>query len=236
MCGEGRDGTVYRVLIVEDDPMVAMINEQYVNRSKGFHTVGKCRNGSEALEFLKSNEADLIVMDVYMPQMDGFETLCQIRNNHISIEAIMVTAANDRDSLDKALQLGVIDYLVKPFTFERFRIALDKYAAQATALRELDTLNQKNIDFIIDRARKKTEDAYPKGIQQKTLRMITEHMEKNAGRWMTGDEIADQISLTSVTVRRYLNYLAEAGNVIAEMNYETGGRPCMLYKLTAREK
>lgn len=221
---------MYRVLIVEDDPMVAMINEQYVKRSKDFCVVGKCRNGKEAIAFLQANEADLIVMDVFMPQMDGFETLRQIRNDHISVDAIMVTAANDRDSLDAALQLGVIDYLVKPFTFERFRIALDKYIAQTTALRELDTLNQKNIDFIIDRARQKAEELYPKGIQQKTLRLIMDHMKSHAGVWMTGDEIAEQVGLTGVTVRRYLNYLVQSGLLTGEMNYETGGRPCMLYK------
>lgn len=220
---------MYRVLIVEDDPMVAMINEQYVNRSGEFRAVGKCRNGKEALDFLTAHEVDLIVMDVYMPQMDGFETLRQIRNSHISVDAIMVTAANDRDSLDEALQLGVIDYLVKPFTFERFRIALDKYIAQATALRELDTLSQKNIDFIIDRARMKAEDAYPKGIQRQTLTTIMEHMKKNAGAWLTGDAIAGQVGLTGVTVRRYLNYLAEQGMLVGQMNYETGGRPCMIY-------
>ncbi len=48
---------------------------------------------------------------------------------------------------------------------------------------------------------------------------------------MTGDEIAEKIGLTSVTVRRYMNYLAEAGIVISEMNYETGGRPCMRYRM-----
>ena len=226
---------MYRVLIVEDDPMVALINEQYINRSKDFSSVGQCRNGKEALAFLEEHEVDLIVMDVYMPQMDGFETLRQIRNRHIDVEVIMVTAANDRDSLDDALQLGVIDYLVKPFIFDRFRIALDKYITQTTALRELDTLNQKNIDFIIDRARKKAEDIYPKGIQSKTLRIVEEYMKNHAGEWLTGDTISEKISLTSVTVRRYLNYLVETGILTAEMNYETGGRPCMLYKMAVKK-
>ena len=227
---------MYRVLIVEDDPMVAMINEQYINRSKDFCSVGQCRNGKDALAFLEEHEVDLIVMDVYMPQMDGFETLRQIRNRHISVETIMVTAANDRDSLDDALQLGVIDYLVKPFTFDRFRIALDKYIMQTTALRELEILNQKNIDFIIDRARKKAEAIYPKGIQSKTLGMVEKYMKNNAGKWMTGDSIAEKIGLTSVTVRRYLNYLVETGILTAEMNYETGGRPCMLYKMAVKKE
>lgn len=56
-----------------------------------------------------------------------------------------------------------------------------------------------------------------------------EYLKDNAGTWFTGDEIAEQVGLTGVTVRRYMNYLAESGRVTAEMNYETGGRPCMRY-------
>ena len=225
---------MYRVLIVEDDPMVAMINEQYVNRSKNFSVVGKCRNGKSALEFLENNEVDLVVLDVYMPQLDGFETLRQIRKQQIPVEAIMVTAANDRDSLEEALHLGIIDYLVKPFTFERFRLALDKFVAQIDALKELDTLNQKSIDFIIDSSRKNGGELYPKGILEKTLRLILAHLRESVGEWLTGDAIAARTGLTGVTVRRYMGYLVESGLATGEMNYETGGRPCMLYRAAER--
>lgn len=225
---------MYRVLIVEDDPMVAMINEQYVNRSKNFSVVGKCRNGKSALEFLEKNDVDLIVLDVYMSQLDGFETLRQIRKQQIPVEAIMVTAANDRDSLEEALRLGIIDYLVKPFTFDRFRMALDKFVAQNDALKELDTLNQKSIDFIIDNSRKKGGEVYPKGIQEKTLRLILTHLREAGSEWLTGDAIAALTGLTGVTVRRYMSYLVESGLAAGEMNYETGGRPCMLYRAVER--
>ena len=224
----------YKVLIVEDDPMVSMINEQYVNRNKAFHVVGKCKDGKSALEYLESNHVDLIVLDVYMPQMDGFETLRQIRKNKKPVDIIMVTAANDRASLEEALHLGVVDYLVKPFTYDRFRIALDKYVSHLAALKDLDTLNQKNIDFIIENAHKKSEELYPKGIQEKTLQTILGEIKKNPAKWMTGDEIADLVGLTGVTVRRYLNHLAEKGILLSEIDYVTGGRPCMRYKLTER--
>ena len=222
---------MYKVLIVEDDPMVAMINEQYIGRNKQFVVVEKCKDGKSALEFIDDNEVDLIILDVFMPYADGFETLRQIRKNKISVDVIMVTAANDRESLEEALHLGIIDYLVKPFTFDRFRMARDKFIAQTDALKDLDKLNQKNIDFIIDNTRKKSEELYPKGIQEKTLHTIIEHLNENKGVWLTGDDIAGKIGLTGVTVRRYMNYLAENGTVIGEMNYETGGRPCMLYKI-----
>ena len=222
---------MYKVLIVEDDPMVAMINEQYIKRNKNFVIIGKCNDGASALDFLGNNDTDLLILDVYMPKMDGFETLRRIRNKQITVDAIMVTAANDIESLEEALHLGIVDYLVKPFTFERFQMALEKYIAQDNALKDIDTLNQTSIDHIIENSRKKSEDLLPKGIQEKTLQLIMEHLQKHKGVWFTGDEIAEKIGLTGVTVRRYMNYLAESGRVIGEMNYETGGRPCMLYKV-----
>ena len=224
---------MYNVLIVEDDPMVAMINEQYISYDKQFCVVVKCRDGKIALEFQGKNSVDLIVLDVFMPHTDGFETLRQIRKRQISVDVIMVTAANDRESLEEALHLGIIDYLVKPFTYDRFRMALEKFIAQTGALKQLGVLNQKNIDFIIDNARKKSEDMHPKGIQEKTLNLILAYLKENSEIWMTGDEIADKIGLTGVTVRRYMNYLAETGMVTSEMNYGTGGRPCMLYKIVS---
>ena len=222
---------MYKILIVEDDPMVAMINEQYIKKNKNFELVGKCSNGVAALEFLEHNEVDLLVLDVYMPQIDGFETLRRIRNKQITVDAIMVTAANDRSSLEEALRLGVVDYLVKPFTFDRFQIALEKYILQNSALKDFDTLNQKNIDHIIDNTRKKTDDLHPKGIQEKTVNLIMEYLKANENVWFTGDDIAEKIGLTGVTVRRYMNYLTESGRVTGEVNYETGGRPCMKYKV-----
>ena len=212
--------------------MVAMINEQYVNRNKSFRVVEKCKNGRSALEYLENNDVDLIVLDVYMPLMDGFETLRQIRKNKKSVDIIMVTAANDRASLEEALHLGVVDYLVKPFTYDRFRIALDKYIAQISVLKDIDTLNQKNIDFIIENTHRKSDELYPKGIQEKTMQTILDEMKKNSSKWMTGDELSERIGLTGVTVRRYLNYLTEKGVLISEIDYETGGRPCMRYRLT----
>ena len=211
---------MYNVLIVEDDPMVAMINEQYIKKNKNFTVVGKCKDGNSALSFLESNDVDLLIMDVYMPKMDGFEALRQIRNRKITVDAIMVTAANDRDSLEEALHLGIVDYLVKPFTYERFQMALEKFMAQ-----------NHNIDYLIDNARKKTESVFPKGIQEKTLLLIIDYLKENTGKWLTGDEIAEISGLTSVTVRRYMNYLSESGKVFGEMNYETGGRPCMKYRI-----
>ncbi|WP_407397640.1 response regulator [Treponema sp.] len=224
---------VYRVLIVEDDPMVAMINEQYVRQNKNFTVSSICRNGEEALNFLEENEIDLIVLDVYMPVMDGVETLKRIRDKKISSEVVMVTAANDTNTLEQTMHLGVLDYLIKPFTMERFLIALEKFLSHTETLKQNSIIDQNSIDRLMtqnnnqDKKIKSTE--YPKGINKKTLSSMIEYFDENSG-WQSVDMIAEKLKISVVTIRHYMNYLVQQKSIVEDINYETGGRPCMLYK------
>lgn len=229
----------YKVLIVEDDPMVAMINEQYVNKNPDFTVAASCRNGKDALEFLSKNKVDLVVLDVFMPYMDGIETLKKIREENIQTQVIMVTAANDTSTLEQTMNLGVVDYLIKPFALERFQVALEKFALKESSLNKGGTLDQSSIDSIINGPKASLADqtqsyiqqkqALPKGIQQTTLKTIQEYFEKNPD-WQSGDTVANQLGLSIVTIRHYLNFLVQNQTLEESINYETGGRPCMLYK------
>lgn len=223
----------YKVLIVEDDPMVAMINEQYVKQNKNFTVSSICRNGDEALSFLDDNAVDLIVLDVFMPVMDGVETLKTIRERKVSSEVIMVTAANDTQTLERTMHLGVLDYLIKPFTMERFSIALEKFMSQNKTLKENTILDQKSIDLLMSSKQESKqflrEAEYPKGINRKTLSTIMNFFDENTG-WQTVDMIADKLKISIVTIRHYMNYLVEKRIVMEDINYETGGRPSMLYR------
>lgn len=226
-----------RVLIVEDDPMVTMILGQYVERQKGFSVAGTCDNGETALAFLTKDPVPLVLLDVRMPGMDGFTLLRELRYRQIDTDVILVTAAHDRQALTMAMRCGCIDYLVKPFTYERFCLAMEKYTALTTVLCGGDTFPQKAIDRLLGTSQqlgtsqRKSGDHPPKGIQEKTLARILEYMEDNSGTWHTGEEIASHVGLTSVTVRRYMQYLEVSGKVMGEMDYATGGRPCMRYQL-----
>ena len=115
---------LYRVVIVEDDPMVSLLDRTFTEKDPRFRVVQTFQDGQAALDWLAQNPADLVVLDVYMPLFTGLELLQALRRRHIPVDAIMVTAANDTDTVDQLLKLGVVDYLVKPFTFERFQQAL----------------------------------------------------------------------------------------------------------------
>ena len=108
---------------------------------------------------------------------------------------------------------------------------MKKFSAQADALAGKDTLSQQNIDRLIDMPYRKDWEELPKGIQKKTLSLILSHLADSGELWISGDELAHRTGLTGVTVRRYMNYLLETGRVSGQMDYGTGGRPCMQYRL-----
>lgn len=219
--------------------MVAMINEQYVCKNPKFKVAASCRNGQEALNFLDANQVDLIVLDVFMPYMDGIETLKKIREKNVSAEVIMVTAANDSSTIEETMHLGVIDYLIKPFAYDRFQVALEKFVSKYTTLRENSVLDQSRIDKMISRGigggdtlpdKKNNENGLlPKGIQKKTLKRIQEYLNAEPG-WQTVDMLSEKLGISIVTARHYLTYLEELGEITSDINYETGGRPSLLYK------
>ena len=221
---------MYKIMIVEDDPMVAMINEQFVNRCGDFSVSYKCNNGEDALAILERESLDLVIMDVYMPRLDGIETLKKIREKDIPVSVIMVTAANDNSTVEETVRLGAIDYLVKPFTFDRFKQALEKFRSGKQVLDADRTLDQKNIDILLGNAPAARQEQEPKGIQDKTRERLMDCLAVS-GEWLTGEEISEKTELSVVTVRKYMNYLVDTGEVQGRMNYETGGRPCMLYRV-----
>lgn len=220
---------MYKVLVVEDDPMVRMINEQYVRMNKDFCIASSVKNGQEALDYIKENKVDLVILDVFMPFMNGVEFLKKLREQKLKTEVIMVTAANDTATLEETMHLGVIDYLVKPFALERFQVALEKFTAKMNAINGSDVLDQNLIDSIISNSPQKKSKEYPKGIQEKTLERIKTCFE-NKNDWHSVELIAEKLEISIVTVRHYVNYLVKEGFLQESINYETGGRPSMLYK------
>ena len=124
----------YQAVIVEDDPMIASIDQNFLERDPRFHLAASFRSGQDALPWLLRHPADLLILDVYMPRMTGLELLRELRSFGVTSGVVMVTAANDSKTVDALLKLGVADYLVKPFTARRFQQALDKFCRQRSAI------------------------------------------------------------------------------------------------------
>ncbi len=221
---------MYEVLIVEDDPMVAMLNKQYVSQNPHFHVAQVVNDGTAGFEYLTKNTVHLVILDVYMSRTDGLQLLRKIREHNLNVSVIMVTAANDTATVEEAFRLGITDYLVKPFYNARFQQALETFRSRQDAFHDLSSFNQGNIDSIINANSAKASVHLPKGIADTTLETICNFLKNDMANEYTSEEIADKVNLSRVTVKRYMNYLLENGKIIGRMNYETGGRPSMLYK------
>lgn len=219
-----------KVLIVEDDPMVAKINEKYTQSIHGLVIKGICNDGKEALTFIQKNEIDLIILDVYMPKMDGITLLKKMRKNNIMTDVIMVTAAHDVEKLDAVLKLGAVDYLIKPFEYERFKEAINKFVLKYNLIKKQKLIKQEDIDNIIIKNKTYSQDNLEKGIQKRTLERIKSFMKENSNKYFTSEEVAKELVLSKVTIRRYLNYLLEIGKVKNDVEYGSVGRPKGKYK------
>ena len=140
-------------MIVEDDPMVASVNETYLSRLPGFCVIAKAADGLQALEKIKalSGSVDLVLLDVFMPKMDGLSFLEHLKNLAPSVSVIMITASQNKESLRTALAHGVADYIIKPFTFERFKAALLTFAERWRLLHEAEDFDQSDLDNIFHR-------------------------------------------------------------------------------------
>lgn len=220
---------MYQVVIVEDDPMVAMLNRRYTEKDARFRVVKECSTGQEALDYLRTHPADLVILDMYMPQMNGLDMLRQLRAGGMQADVIMITAASDSPTVEAAMRLGVVDYLVKPFEYQRFRQALENFDRRRDAVRG-DTVSQEQLDRFLYSAQEQPpqEQSLPKGLQEKTLRTVQEHLaHQRTGQ--TCEQIAAEVGLSAVTVRHYVNYLVQTGQAMSQVDYSTGGRPSILY-------
>ena len=223
-----------KVIIVEDDLMVASINNQFASKTKGIQVIATFHNGADALQFLKTTSVDLILLDLYMPGCDGLELLRELRKDKIDTDVIMITAANDMEHIKEAMQFGVIDYLMKPFQYERFSEAMDKYLLKHKIMENGMECTQQDIDQLIrmQRPSKKSKELeLQKGLQRQTLALVTECLNMHKGNYVTSDLIAKEVGLSQVTTRRYLNYMVESDLIQSRVDYSTGGRPCVEYLL-----
>ena len=220
---------MYRVVIVEDDNMIAMLDRKFVERDGRFQVEREFSTGRSALAYLLDHPVDLLILDVYMPILTGVELLRELRRRGILTEAVMVTAANDPQTVDALLKLGVVDYLVKPFTYPRFRQALDAFCRHQEMM-AAETLDQEALDRVIFVGHA-NEGGLPKGMQEKTMERIRSALAQAGERGHTSESLAAAAGVSVVTARRYGNFLVEQGGAVSEVNYDTGGRPSLRYRL-----
>lgn len=228
-----------QVMIIEDDLRIVEINKRFVQKVPGYEVIGVATNGVEAKEILEILQPDLVLLDVYFPDISGIELLKYIRENHMNTDVIMITAAKEVETLRSAIHSGVYDFIIKPLVFERFQETLIQYRNYryhlARLQKENEAISQEEIDHLLRSGNFKRTSDYkesllPKGIDRLTLEKVLAAISQIAGG-MTAEDLGREIGTSRTTARRYLEYLVSKGEVTADLAYGNVGRPERIYRV-----
>jgi two-component system CitB family response regulator len=223
------------VLIVEDDLRIAEIQKRFIEQIEGFQTVGIAASYIEAKTFIDILQPDLLLLDVYFPDMNGLDLLKETKQQTKQMDVIMITATKEIHKVQEAISIGVFDYIIKPVVFDRFKQALQRYKDYHTKLVDLRKesihVTQHQVDKLL---RKEMEGAgndksyLPKGIDPLTLEKVLEVLGKEDSG-LTAEFVAKEIGVSRTTARRYLEHLMSEEKIEADLAYGTVGRPERVY-------
>lgn len=224
-----------RIMIVEDDLAIAQLHQRYLDQMGGFEVIGIATSKVEADMQLDLLAPDLVLLDVHLPDGTGLDILRELRAKQRQCDAILITAARDVETLQQAMRGGVVDYLLKPVVFSRLEAALSKYRERQQQLTHSDGIDQRLVDKMLQASTPPTSNVtrLPKGIDAVTLDKIRALFKQAES--LTADEAGEQIGASRTTARRYLEHLISTGELTADLNYGTVGRPERCYKSAAAE-
>jgi response regulator of citrate/malate metabolism len=221
-----------RVLVVDDDFMVARVHGGFVERTPGFTVVGMAYTGADAIEATERLRPDLVLLDIYLPDMTGLAVLQELRARPTTdVDVIVVSAARDVDSVKQALRGGVVHYLIKPFRYQDLRDRLDHYADRhrrlgALADPQFEDARQEDVDRVFAAPPGgSTRTAMPKGLTAETSALVRNALGAASDEGLSAAECAERTGLSRVSARRYLEHLVSIGAADVRSRYGSTGRP-----------
>ncbi|MBC7373380.1 MAG: response regulator, partial [Frankiales bacterium] len=196
-----------RTLVVEDEPLIAEAHRAYVDRVAGYACLGAVHDGASALRVLAEQPVDLVLLDMGLPDMSGLDVLRALRARAVPVDVIAVTSARDLEVVRSAVSGGVVQYLLKPFTFGAFRDKLERYAVYRAATLSAVPAAQADIDRALASLRGSEAGALPKGLAPDSLELVVGCLQ-GADEALSAQDVATLVGMSRVTARRYLEHLA----------------------------
>lgn len=224
-----------RTLVVDDDFRVADLHRLYTERVGGFEVVATAHTGGAALDLIASLPIDLVLLDIYLPDMSGLDVLGTIRQGDRPVDVIAITAAQDVATIRAAMQGGSVHYLIKPFAFPVFREKLQSYAEVHARLGQVAQVSQVDVDRLYGLLRAGLDEDLPKGLSVATRDLVVGTLRASPAP-LSAAEVARASGLSRVTARRYLEHLAGSGSVEIRLQYGAPGRPEHRYQIREPER
>ncbi len=217
-----------RVLVVDDDFMVAKVHSGYVAKTPGFEVAGVAHTGADALRLVADLRPDLVLLDIYLPDVDGLSVLRTIRGAADGPDVIVISAANDVDTVRGAMHGGVLHYLIKPFTYGALYDQLQHFAGLHEKLSGLSAAAQSDVDQVFG-GRPSGASSLPKGLTAETAELV-EGVLRAADGDLSAAECAAEARLARVSARRYLEHFVRTGRAEVRLRYGGTGRPERRYR------
>lgn len=212
------------VLVVDDDFRVARVHSAFVERVDGFRVLGSASSAAETLDAARRLRPDLLLLDLYLPDVFGLNLISQLRLAQAESDLIVISAANESQTVERALKLGVVDYLLKPFTQADLSVRLTEYRAQRAVPRPATVGGQPEIDRMFRRPSAGRTAALPKGMSAETAELIMATL-AGAEQELSAQECADAAGMSRVSARRYLEHFVRRGRAEVTRRYGARGRP-----------
>ncbi|MGL4614741.1 MAG: response regulator [Shewanella sp.] len=222
---------MHTVIIVEDEVEVAHLVAQYLFSTKRYKVIGMACDLSTARSLLGAITPDLLLLDVYLPDGNALDLLAELRSQGIRSEVVLLTAAKEVQILEKAMQLGVFDFLVKPVLLSRLDQALSRFESRQLKLSATEELTQSVVDAFMEvpTGAAKVVTRLPKGVDQLTLQKIREVFDAKPPHKLTAQMVGEKLGVSRSTARRYLEFLLECNELAADQSYGSIGRPERCY-------
>lgn len=222
------------VLVVEDEAIAASAHAEYVRRIDGFRLAGVARTGADALRQLREarpGDIELVLLDMNLPDMHGLVVAGRIRASGIPADIIAVTAVRELAMVRNALSLGIVQYLIKPFTFATLRHKLEHYLQFRQSLPQggAAQTTQEEVDRALAALRTASPPSTPKGLSPETLERVRTLL-RTGDAGYSATEVSSELAISRVTARRYLEHLADDGVVARAPRHGTPGRPELEYR------
>ena len=225
-----------RVLVVEDEPLIAEAHQAYLARVGGYDVAGVVSTAREAVRLVSGAIADdapidLVLLDIGLPDHSGIELATTLSGLRPTPDIIAITSERDLAVVRAAVSHGVLIYLLKPFTFGAFRDKLERYQRYRDALDAGgDAVSQRDVDAAMAELRAvETRGAAPKGVAPETTDEIA-RLVRDAAEGLSASEVAGAIGVSRVTAWRYLERLADDNVVTRTSDYGRAGRPQVRYR------
>ena len=223
-----------QVLVVEDDPVAADAHRMYVERLSGFAVAGVVHSGGAALRLLERQPVDLVLLDLNLPDGHGLRLVQRMRAAGHTADVVAVTSARDLGVVRQAVSVGVVQYLLKPFTFPSLRDRLERWARYRSESSDGEASGQDEVDRVLATLRSPDGAVLPKGLSAPTLEAVTTALRRASDDGLSANAAALAAGVSRITARRYLEHLVDTGLAVRTPQYGQVGRPELCYRWSVR--